>query len=130
MLELQNNLDDNNFVELSTREKSATKRKFLFPTNVTILAALLKSVPVECKDVLLRPRLVKRADVNCVTYKANKERYIENLCLLKAIRFHKTGTESLDEETSKFLDQYLDINPNVAAEKFRDVAFKDQRIFE
>ena len=53
MLELQNNLNDLNIVKRSTREKSSTKWKLLFATNVTVFAALLESVPVGCKDVLL-----------------------------------------------------------------------------
>ena len=82
LLELQKSVDELNIVELSARERSSTKWKFLFATNVTFFAALLKSIPVGCKDVLLPPHLVKRADVNCRTYKPNKERYSDNLCLL------------------------------------------------
>ena len=67
MLELQNILDDINVVELSTRERSSTKWNFLFATNVTLFAALRKSVPVGFKDVLLPPRLLKHIDVNCLT---------------------------------------------------------------
>ena len=58
MTEFQQRLDDLNTVELKTRERSSSKWKFLFSTNVTIFAALLKSDPVGCKNVLLTPNLV------------------------------------------------------------------------
>ena len=95
LLELQKSVYEVNIVELSARERSSTKLNFLFATNVTFFAALLKSIPVGCKGVLLPPHLVKRADVNCLTYKANKERYNDNLCLLRAVCMHKTGTGRL-----------------------------------
>ena len=74
MLELQQKLDHLNIVELSTRERYSTKWKLLFTTNKTIFAALLKSVPVGCEDSLLPPKLIRRSDVKCLTYKFNKER--------------------------------------------------------
>ena len=51
LLELQKSLDEVSIVELSTRERSSTKWNFLFATNVTFFAALLKSIPVDCKNV-------------------------------------------------------------------------------
>ena len=102
MTEIQQRLDDLNVVELSTMGRSSTKWKLLFTTNVTIFVALLKSVPVGCKDVLLPPNLVKRSDVNCFNYKSNKERYNDNLCLLWAVCMHKTGNERVDEETKNY----------------------------
>ena len=127
LLELQKSVDDVNIVELSARERSSTKWKFLFATNVTFFAALLKSIPVGCKDILLPPHLVKRADVNCFTFKSNKERYNDNLCLLRAVCMHKTGTERLEEETSKHLSALLDINSNLSVENFRGVVLEGRR---
>ena len=43
---------------------------------------------------------------------------------------HKTRTERLEEEISKLLNQYLDINADVTAENFRGVALGDLYIFE
>ena len=56
MLELQNILDDLNIMELSTRERFSNKKTFVFPTKLTVFAALLESVPVGCKIVLLPPK--------------------------------------------------------------------------
>ena len=130
MTEFQQRLDDLNIVELSTRERSSTKWKLLFTTNVTIFAALLKSVPVGCKDILLPPNLVKRSDVNCLTYKSNKERYNDNLCLLRAVCMHKTGNERVEEETKKLLNAYLAANPHLSVQIFRGVGLEDLHIVE
>ena len=127
VLELQKGVDEVSIVALSGRERSSTNWKFLFATNVTIFATLLKSSPVVCKDVLLPPHLVKRADV---TYKANKERYNDNLCSFRAVCMHKTGTERLEDETSKLVSALLDINSNLSVENFRGVALKDIHVVE
>ena len=101
--------------------RSSTKWKLLFTTSATIFAALLKSVSVGCKDVLLPPNLVKRSDVKCFTYKSNKGRYNDNLCLLWAVCMHKTGNEKVEEETKKLFNAYLTGNPHLSVQNFRDV---------
>ena len=97
---------------------------------MTVFEALLKRVSVGCKDDLLPPGLGKGTDVNCLTYKANKERCNENICLLRAIGMHETRTEWLELETLKLLNQYLVIIPNITAENFRGVAVDDLHIVE
>ena len=130
MLELQNILDALKVVELSTKESSSTKWKFRFTTKLTVFAALLKSVSVGYEDVLLPPRLVNSTDLNCLTYKANKEGFNDNLCLLKAICMHKTGSQRLEKETSKLLSQNIDITPKVTAEAFHGVALEVLHVVE
>ena len=96
--------------------------KDILPNEVvTIFVALLKSVPVGCKDILLPPNLVKRIDVNCLFYKSNKERYNDNLCLLGAVCMHKTGNERAQEETKKLFNAYLTANPHLSVQDFRGV---------
>ena len=128
--EFQQRLDDLNIVELSTRERSSTKSKLLFTTNVTIFAALLKNVPVGCKDILLPPSVVKRSDVNCLTYKSNKERYNGKLCLLRAVCMHKTGNESMEEKTKKLFNSYITANEHLWVQNFRGVGLEDLHIVE
>ena len=53
-----------------------------------------------------------------------------SLSLLRAICMHKTGAESLEEETSKLLTQYFNINPKVTGEIFRGVCFENLHIVE
>ena len=130
MTEFLQRLDDLNIVELSTRERSSTKWKLLFLTKVTIFAALLKFVPVGCKDTLLPLNIVKRSGVNCLTYKYNKESYNDKLCLLGAVCMHKTGNERVEEETKKLLNAYLTANPHLSVQNFRGVGLEDLHIVE
>ena len=55
-------------IETSTRERVNTKWKFLKLTNVTIFAALLKDIPMGCKDAVLPEPLLKNRTVNCLTF--------------------------------------------------------------
>ena len=130
MTEFQQRQDDLNNMELSTKKRSSTKRKLLFTTNVTIFAALLKSVPVGCKDTLVPPNLVNWSDVNCLTYKSNKERYNDNLCLLSAVCMHKTEQKRVEEETKKLFNAYLTANTPLSVQNFRGVALEDLQIVE
>ena len=120
----QQGLDNLNIVELRTRERSSTKWKLLFTSNVTFYAALLKSVPVGCKYILLPPNLIKRSDVNCLTYTSNKERSIDNFCLLMAVCMHKTRSKRLEEETKKLFNAYLTANPHLLVENCRGVGLE------
>ena len=97
---------------------------------MTFFAVLLKSISVGCNNLLLPSQLAKSADVNCLTYEANKERYNDNLCLLRAVCMHKTVTEKLGEETSKFLDALLGIKSKLSIENFRRVALEDIHVVE
>ena len=81
-------------------------------------------------DCFLPPRLLKSADVNCLTYKANKERYNDNSCLLTAVCKHKTDTEKLDEETSTLLSAILYVNSISTAENLRGFVLEDLHIVE
>ena len=128
--EFQQGLDDLNIVELSTRERSSTKWKLLFTTNVTFFVALLKSVPVGCKHILLPANLIKRSVVNCLTYKSNKERSNDNFCLLMAVCMHKTRNKRLEEETKKLFNACFTANPHLLVENFRGVGLEDLHIVE
>ena len=87
-------------------------------------------VPFGCKVVLLPPILVKRTDVNCLTYKSNKERYNDNLCWLRAACMHKTGNERVEEETKKLFNAYLTANLHLSVQIFRGVRLEGLHIVE
>ena len=95
-------------IDICTREKANTKWKFYKPTNVTIFAALLKDVPVGCKDTVLPQALLKNHKVNCLTFERNtRQPYNDNLCLFRALALHLHGNEELEEETSKIFELFL-----------------------
>ena len=55
-------------IESCTRERVNTKWKFLKLTNVTIFAALLKDIPLGCKDAVSPEPLLPNRTFNCLTF--------------------------------------------------------------
>ena len=95
-------------IESCARERVNTKWKFLKLTNLTICAALLKDIPMGCKDVVLPEPLLKNRTVNCLTFEQNtRQPYNDNLCLFRALCLHLHGNERLEEETNKLFNLYL-----------------------
>ena len=113
-------------VELCTRERSNTKWKFYKLTNLTVFAALLKDVPMGCKDSVLPEPLLKNQNVNCPTYEQNtKKPYKDNLCLFRALALHLYGNERLEEETSKIFNLFLNNRGEADPSKFQGVQMTD-----
>ena len=95
---LINNID---VIESCTKERGNTKRKFHKLTIVPIFTALLKEVPMGCKDTVLPDPLLKNPSVRCLTYEENiRQPYNDNLCLLRALVMHLRGNDRLVDETS------------------------------
>ena len=79
-------------VDLFTRERANTKWKFYKLTNLTNFA-LLKDVPMGCKDSVLPQPLLKNQNVNCLTFEKNTRKpYKDNLCLFRAVALHLFGS--------------------------------------
>ena len=102
---LKEKLQKLDIVELCTRERANTKWKFYKLTNLTVFAALLKDVPMGCKDSVLPEPLLKNQNVNCLTFeRITRQPYNDNLCLFRAVALHLFGNERLEEETSKIFN--------------------------
>ena len=88
--------------ESCTKERSKTKWRFFKITNLTIVAALPREIPMGCKDAVLPEFLLKNHTVNCLAYEQNtKKPYKDNLCLFRALALHLHENERLEEKTSK-----------------------------
>ena len=122
MTEIQQRLDDLDIVELSTRERSSTKWMLLFTTNVTIFTALLKSVPVGCKDILLPPNLVKRSDVNCLTYKSNCLTY-KSLTVFDFESVCVKNSKLVDTETTTWVGKHEPISVYITSNLLKESLF-------
>ena len=61
-------------VDLCTRERANAKCKFYKLTSLTVFVALLKDVPMGCKDSVLPEPLLKNQNVNCFTYEQNTKK--------------------------------------------------------
>ena len=68
LAKLKDFLNKTDVIESCSRERMNTKWSFYKLTNLTVFAALLKDVPMGCKDAVLRGPLLKNHPINCLTF--------------------------------------------------------------
>ena len=108
------------------RERVNRKWKFLKLTNVTNFAALLKDIPMGCKDAVLPEPLLKNRTVNCLTFEQNtRQPYNDNLCLFRDLCLDLHGNERLEEETNKLFNLYLQKKDGIEPASFQGVCMDD-----
>ena len=89
MAKLKDILKKTDAIESCTKERSNTKLRFFRLTNLTIFAALLRDIPMGCKDAVLPESLLKNHTVNCLTFeKSTRKPYNDNFCLFRALSLH------------------------------------------
>ena len=126
MAKLKEILKKTDVIESCTKERSNTKWRFFKLTNLTIFAALLKDIPMGCKDAVLPESLLRNHPVNCLTFeKITRKPYNDNLCLFRALALHLHGNDSLEEETSKLFNLFLVNSTNPDPSKFQGVCMDD-----
>ena len=126
MAKLKEILKKTDVIESCTKERSNTKWRFFKLTNLRIFAALLKDIPMGCKDAVLPESLLKNHTVNCLTFEKNTRKpYNDNLCLFRALALHLHGNERLEEETSKLFNLFLVNSTNPDPSKFQGVCMDD-----
>ena len=77
-------------------------------TNLTVFAALLKDVPMGCKNAVLPEPLLRNGTINCRTYEQKtRQPYIDNLSLFRALAFHSHDIQRLEEETSNLFNLFV-----------------------
>ena len=84
LIKIQVKVEKFDIVEQCTQERENTKWRFKLITNFTILAALLKNIPMRCLDSVLPEPLLKNHSVNCLLSNKDKETYKDHLCLFRA----------------------------------------------
>ena len=94
--------------------------------HLTVFVALLKDVPMGCKDSVLPEPLLKDQNMNCLTYEQKtKKPYKDNLCLFRALALHLHGNERLEKETSKIFNLFLNNCGKADPSKFQGVHMID-----
>ena len=68
MAKLKEILKKTDVIESCTKERSNTKWRFFKLTNLTIFAALLKEIPMGCKDAVLPESLLRNPSIYCLTF--------------------------------------------------------------
>ena len=82
--------------------------RFYKLTFVTIFAALLKAVPIGCKEAVLAKPLLKKHTINCLIFEKNtRQPFKDNMCLFDALALHLQGNQRLEEETFKIIDFFM-----------------------
>ena len=76
-------------VDFFTQERANTKWKCYKLSNLTVFAALLRDVPMGCKDSVLTEMLLKNQNVNCLTFKKNTGKPCnDNHFFFRAVALH------------------------------------------
>ena len=69
------------FVDLCTRERANSKSKFYKLTKLTVFPALLKDIPMGCKDSVLPEPLLTNQNVNYLTFEKKYKRALQRQSL-------------------------------------------------
>ena len=126
MAKLKEILKKTDVIESCTKERINTKWRFFELTNLTLFAALLRDIPMGCKDAILPESLLRNRSINCLTFeKKTRKPYNDNLCLFRALALHLHGNERLEEETSKLFNLFFVNSTNPDPSKFQGVCMDD-----
>ena len=106
-----------------------TKWRFSKLANLTVFAALLKDVPMGCKDpVLPEPLLplLRNDTTNCLTSENTRQPYKNNRCLFRALALHMHGNQRLEEGTSKLFNLFSNKMDGLSADRFQGAHMNDK----
>ena len=108
-----------------------TKWRLYKLTNLTVVAALLKGVPMGCQDAVLPGTLLKNGTINCLTFEENtRQAYNDKLCLFCALALHAQGNQRLEEEISLLFNLYINKMVGLSADQFQGVRTSNTLIVE
>ena len=125
---LKDFLNKNDVIESCSRERMNTKWRWRFYklTNLTVLAALLKHVPMGYKNAVIPESLLRNGTINCLTYEENTRRpYYDKLCLFSELALHLHGIQRLEEKTSKLLNLFINKLDGLSADQFEGIHMND-----
>ena len=131
LAKLKDFLNKTDVIESCSRERMKTKWRFYKLTKLTVFAALLKDVPMGCKNAVLPEPLLRNGTINCLTYEENtRQPYNDNLCPFRALALHLHGTQRLEEETSKLFNLFVNKTDGLSRNQFQGVHMNDIPIVE
>ena len=93
LAKLKDFLNKTDVIESCSRERMNTKWRFYKLTKLTVFGALLKDVPMGCKNAVLPEPLLRNGTINCLTFEENtRQPYNDNVCLFRELALHLHGT--------------------------------------
>ena len=131
LAKLKNFLNKTDVIESLSRERMNTKWRFYKLTNLTVFAALLKDVPLGCKDAVLLEPLLRNGTINYLTFEENtRQPYNDNLCLFRALALHMHRNQRLEGEISKLFNLFINKMDGQTPNQFQGVHMNDIPIVE
>ena len=131
LAKLKDLLDKIDVIESCSRKRMNTKWTFYRLTNLTVFAALLKDVPMGCKNAVLPEPLLRNGTINCLTYEEyTRQPYNDNLCRFCAPALHMHGNQRPEEETSKLFNFFINTMDGLSPNQFHGVHMSDIPTFE
>ena len=128
---LKDFLNKTDVIESCSRERMNTKWRFYKFINLTVFAALLKDVPMGCKNAVSPEPLLRNGTINRLTYEENtRQPYNDNLCLFRALALHLHGTQRLEEETSNLFNLFINKMDGLSPNQFQGVQMNGIPIVE
>ena len=128
---LKDFLNQTHVRESCSRERTNTKWRFYKLTNLTVFAALLKDVPMGCKNAVLPEPLLKKHTIICLTFEeSTRQPYNVNLCLFRALALYLHGTQRVEGETSELFNLFINKMDGLSADQFQGVHMNDIPIVE
>ena len=126
LAKLKDFLNQTDVIESCSRERTNTNWKFNKLTNLTGFAALLKDVPMGCKNAVLAEPPLRNRTIKSLTFEENtRQPCIDNLCLFRALALHLHGNQRLKEETSKIIKLLINEMDGLNADHFQGVYMND-----
>ena len=131
LAKLREVLNQTDVIESCSRERTNTKWGFYKVTNLTVFAALLKDVPIGCKNAVLPEPVLKNHTINCLAFEeSTRHPYNDNLCLFCALALHLHGTQRMEEETSKLFNLFINKMDGLRPNQLQGVHMNDIPIVE
>ena len=131
LAKLKKFLNKTDVIGSCSRERINTKWRFYKLTNLTVFAALLKDVPMGCKDAVLHEPLPKNHTINRLTFEENTRKpFNNNLCLFRALALHIHRNQRLAEENSILFNLFINKMDGLGADQFEGVHMNDIPIVE
>ena len=108
LAKLKDILNKTDVIDSCSRGRMETKWKFYKWKILTVISALLKELPMVCKDAFLPQPLLKNRTDTYLTFEENtKELYDDHFCLFRALVVHLHGNQLLEEGISKSFNSFI-----------------------
>ena len=113
-------------IESCSRERTSITWRFYNLTNSTVFAALLRDVPMGCKNAVSPKPPLKNCTINCLMYEENsRQPYNDNLCLFRVLALLLHGNQRLQEIQSKNFNSFINRLDGLSPNQFKRDHLKD-----